>query len=133
MSVDRRLVNMGVFLLILGGIPLAVARAGSRAGRSRRRGSCGAHPDRVGLGLILRRTPFHFVGGLLVAATFGTILGAVLAGGLGSARLAAGAGPSSPTGRSLINGARSGTELPTSRSAHVRQPVGLTGGGLRWG
>ena len=91
MSVDRRLVNMGVFLLILGGIPLAVGQGWLARGTIAQ--AWELWPlilIGVGLGLILRRTPFHFVGGLLVAATFGTILGAVLAGGLGLGTLGCG-------------------------------------------
>lgn len=94
MSIDRRLVNMGVFLLILGGIPLAVGQGWLARGTIAQAWELwpliliGA-----GLGLILRRTPLHFVGGLLVAATFGTILGAVLAGGLGLGTLGCGSGP----------------------------------------
>ena len=83
MSVDRRLVNLAVFLLILGAIPLAVGQGWlARTSISQ---ACELWPlilVGIGLGLILRRTPLHFAGGLLVAATFGTILGALLAGGL---------------------------------------------------
>jgi hypothetical protein len=83
MSVDRRLVNLGIFLLILGAIPLAVSQGWIAR-------ETVAHAWElwplilvgIGIGLILRRTPFHFAGGLLVAATFGTMLGGLLAGGL---------------------------------------------------
>ncbi len=94
MSVDRRLVNMGVFLLILGGIPLAVGQGWLARGTIAQ--AWELWPlilIGIGLGLILRRTPFHFAGGLLVAATFGTILGAVLAGGLSLGTLGCGSGP----------------------------------------
>ena len=84
MSVDRRLLNWGVFLVFLGGIPLAVAQ--------------GWIPSSVvsnawelwpfiligaGVGLILSRTPLRALGGLIVAATIGAILGAMLAVGFG--------------------------------------------------
>lgn len=83
MSVDRRLVNLGVFLLILGAIPLAVSQGWiAREAISHAWDLWPLILIGIGIGLILRRTPFHFVGGLLVAATFGTIFGAVLAGGL---------------------------------------------------
>ncbi len=83
MSVDRRLVNLGVFLLILGAIPLAVSQGWiARETISHAWDLWPLILIGIGIGLILRRTPFHFAGGLLVAATFGTMLGAVLAGGL---------------------------------------------------
>jgi len=83
MSVDRRLANLGIFLLIVGAIPLAVSQGWLARGTV-------SHALElwpliligVGIGLILRRTPLHFAGGLLVAATGGTMLGALLAGGL---------------------------------------------------
>jgi hypothetical protein len=83
MSVDRRLVNLAVFLLILGAIPLAVGQGWlARDSLSQAWELWPLILIGIGLGLILRRTPLHFAGGLVVAATFGTILGALLAGGL---------------------------------------------------
>jgi hypothetical protein len=83
MSVDRRLVNLGVFLLILGAIPLADSQGWiARETISHAWELWPLILVGIGIGLILRRTPFHFVGGLLVAATFGTMFGALLAGGL---------------------------------------------------
>jgi hypothetical protein len=83
MSVDRRLVNLGVFLLILGAIPLAVSQGWiARETISHAWELWPLILIGIGIGLILRRTPFHFVGGLLVAATFGTMFGALLSGGL---------------------------------------------------
>jgi hypothetical protein len=91
MSIDRRLANLGIFLLILGAIPLAVSQGWialetiSRAWELWPLILIG-----IGIGLILRRTPLHFVGGLLVAATFGTMFGALLAGGLNLGALGCG-------------------------------------------
>jgi len=88
MSVDRRLLNWGVFLVLLGGVPLAVAQ--------------GWIPEDVvahawelwpliligaGIGLILSRTPLRALGGIIVAGTFGVILGAMLAVGFGGLSL----------------------------------------------
>ena len=91
MSVDRRLANLGIFLLILGAIPLAVSEGWIA-------GDTVSHAWElwplilvgVGIGLILRRTPLHFAGGLLVAATFGTMLGGLLGGGFGLGTLGCG-------------------------------------------
>ncbi len=84
MSVDRRLLNWGVFLVLVGGVPLAVAQ--------------GWIPSETvanawelwpliligaGIGLILSRTPLRALGGIIVAGTFGVILGAMLAVGFG--------------------------------------------------
>jgi len=91
MSIDRRLANLGIFLLILGAIPLAVSQGWiahetiSRAWELWPLILIG-----IGIGLILRRTPLHFVGGLLVAATFGTMFGSLLAGGLSLGALGCG-------------------------------------------
>jgi hypothetical protein len=83
MSVDRRLVNLGIFLLILGAIPLAVGQGWlARDTVSQAWQLWPLILIGIGLELLLRRTPFHFAGGLLVAATFGTMLGALLAVGL---------------------------------------------------
>ena len=91
MSVDRRLVNLGFFLLILGAIPLAVSQGWiARETVSHAWELWPLILVGVGIGLILRRTPFHFAGGLLVAATFGTMLGGLLAGGFSLGTLGCG-------------------------------------------
>jgi len=91
MSVDRRLVNLGIFLLILGAIPLAVSQGWiARETISHAWELWPLILIGIGIGLILRRTPLHFAGGLLVAATFGTMLGAFLAGGLSLSALGCG-------------------------------------------
>ena len=76
MRLDPRFLNWGVFFILLGGIPLAVDQgwiaADAIAGWWR------YWPlilIGIGVGLLLRRTPVHFLGGLIVAATFGLMLG----------------------------------------------------------
>jgi len=91
MSVDRRLANLGIFLLILGAVPLAVSQGWlARETTSHALELWPLILIGVGIGLILRRTPLHFAGGLLVAATGGTMLGALLAGGLSLGTLGCG-------------------------------------------
>jgi hypothetical protein len=82
MRIRRSFVGWGVFFVIAGAIPLAV-RGGALTA------------DQVvdwwrfwpliligvGLGLILRRTPLDFLGGLLVAAASGLMVGGLLAAG----------------------------------------------------
>lgn len=78
MRIDRNLLNWGVFFILLGGIPLAVQQ--------------GWLPDDlrwwqlwpliligVGVGILLRRTAVAALGGLLIAATVGIMLGGALA------------------------------------------------------
>lgn len=82
MHVNRSLLNWGVFLVLLGAIPIAVRQ--------------GLIPEETvarawtlwplllvaaGVGLLLRRTRLEFVGGLLAAATFGVIGGGLLVSG----------------------------------------------------
>ena len=82
MSVDRRLLNWGVFLVILGLVPLAVTQGWvprdtvARAWELWPLILIGA-----GIGLILSRTPLRALGGIVVAGTFGLMLGALVAVG----------------------------------------------------
>ncbi|MFV2063120.1 MAG: hypothetical protein ACC726_06345 [Chloroflexota bacterium] len=83
MRIDRSLLNWGVFLIALGIVPLAVQQGWADA-------SIAGDLWRlwplilvgVGLGLILRWTPVAWLGGALVAGTFGLIFGALIAGGI---------------------------------------------------
>jgi hypothetical protein len=83
--IDSRFLNWGVFFILLGAIPLAVqANVLDRDLVSR---AWQLWPLLIvggGVGLLLRRTRFEFVGGLIAAATVGVIGGGLLAGsGLG--------------------------------------------------
>lgn len=84
MSVDRRLLNWGIFLVLLGGVPLAVAQGWISADLVEHAWELwplllvGA-----GVGLILSTTPFRALGGIVVSATFGVILGSFIAVGFG--------------------------------------------------
>ncbi len=82
MRLDPRFLNWGVFFILLGAIPLAASQgwiSGDAVDNALR-----FWPlilVGIGVGLLLRRTAFHFVGGLIVAATFGLMFGSLLAGG----------------------------------------------------
>jgi hypothetical protein len=100
--VDSRFLGWGVFFIVLGGVPLAVGQGWidptAIAGWWR------FWPlilIGIGVGMILRRTPAHFVGGLIVAATFGLLFGSLLAGGAHGG-----------LGFGCVSG-RSGTALPS--------------------
>ena len=83
MRINRGLIGLGVFFLLVGAVPLAV-RAGyvteTQVGRI---GSLWPLIlIGIGVGILLARTRLAFLGGLLVAATFGVIVGGVLSGGI---------------------------------------------------
>ena len=83
MHVHRRFLGWGVFFILLGAIPLAVQAGLLTAAQV-------ADWWRfwplilvgIGLGLLLRRTSFEGLGGLVVAATFGVMFGAAASSGL---------------------------------------------------
>ena len=82
MRIDRRLLGWGAFLIIAGAIPLAV-RAGALSADS-----LSGWPSLwplllvgAGLGLILRRTPLHLLGGTISVLTAAVMLGGLLASG----------------------------------------------------
>jgi hypothetical protein len=83
MRLDPRFLNWGVFFILLGGVPLAVSQGWipadvvDRAWRFWPLILIG-----IGLGLLLRRTAFHFLGGLVVAIAFGLMFGSLLSGGV---------------------------------------------------
>ncbi len=84
MSVDRRLLNWGVFLILLGAVPLAVAQGWiPRDVVARAWELWPLILIGIGIGLILRRTPLHALGGIVVAGTCGLMLGALVAVGFG--------------------------------------------------
>jgi hypothetical protein len=82
MHLNRGLLNWGVFLILLGAIPLAV-----RQGLLSEEAVSGAWTlwplllVAAGIGLLLRRTQLEFAGGLISAATLGIIGGGLLATG----------------------------------------------------
>ena len=89
MSTRRRYFGWGVFLVCLGAVPLAVQLGvldpKAAAGLLR------LWPlilIGIGLGLVLRMTPYRAVGGLIAGGVFGLVVGVFLAGGLSSAAFA---------------------------------------------
>lgn len=81
----RGVLGWGVFLILAGAIPLLV-RAGVLS--DSQVGDLWTLWPMIliglGVGLLLSRTRFGFVGGLIVAATFGLIVGGLLSGGMGA-------------------------------------------------
>jgi hypothetical protein len=82
--VDRRFLNWGIFLIILGLVPLLVHEGVIDSGAVRQ--AWRLWPliiVGIGVGIILRRTPAALAGGLIVAATFGLLFGSLFAAGTG--------------------------------------------------
>lgn len=83
MQINRGLLSWGVFLIVAGLIPLAL-RAGWLSA-PQIAGWWNLWPlvlIGIGVGLVLTRTPFEVLGSVLVAGTFGLMLGAALAIGI---------------------------------------------------
>ena len=91
MRVDQRFLGWGVFFIVLGGVPLAVQQG--LIDRELAARAWQLWPLLIvaaGVGLLLRRTPLEFIGGLLASATVAAMLGGVIAvgadfGGIGEA------------------------------------------------
>lgn len=82
MRLNRSLLGWGIFFVLLGGIPLAVRQG--LLSEATIEDAWRLWPLLLiagGIGLLLRRTPFEILGGLLSAAVFGVILGSVIATG----------------------------------------------------
>ncbi len=103
MRVNRSVLGWGVFFIVLGLVPLAVQAGLVDADTVRR--AWQLWPViliGIGLGLVLQRTQAAFVGGLVVAVTFGLMAGGALAAGfgpvvgLGSCGFGSGAGGGDP-------------------------------------
>jgi hypothetical protein len=83
MHIRRGALNWGVFLILAGAVPLAV-RAGYLTDEqvSRLWSLWPLILVGIGVGLILSRTRFDFLGGLVIAATFGLMVGGLFSGGV---------------------------------------------------
>jgi len=102
-SIDRGFLGWGVFLILLGGIPLAVNQGWLDA--SMVEDGWQLWPLIIigfGISLIARRTPVEPLGSVVVAATFGIMLGSVSVAGfrvpaLGGCGIGEGGGTAFPT------------------------------------
>jgi hypothetical protein len=82
MRIDRSRLNWGVFLIVLGAVPLAYHQG--LVAQSTLADAWRLWPlvlVGIGLGLILARTPARFVGGLTVAVILGLVFGSLFAAG----------------------------------------------------
>jgi hypothetical protein len=114
MSVRRGFLNWGIFFVCLGAVPLAVQLGVVDA-------SAAAELFRlwpliligIGLGILLRLTRYHLLGGVVVAGTFGILFGALLAGGVTSAAAVCG-GPVASGPTTNRSGAIDGSSIDLS-------------------
>lgn len=136
MSVDRRLLNWGVFLVLVGGVPLAVHQGWiprdlvARAWELWPLFLVGA-----GIGLILRATPLRPLGGIVVAATAGVIIGATVAVGIGGFSVGAfGCGPAATGAPRLLaqDGTFGGTTATVTLNARCASLEVGTASGSGW-
>jgi hypothetical protein len=83
MRINRGFLGWGVFLVLVGAVPLAVR--GGYLTEEQIPSIVSLWPlilIGIGVGILLARTRFAFAGGLLIAATFGLMVGGWLAGGV---------------------------------------------------
>jgi hypothetical protein len=82
MKIDRGRLNWGVFFIILGAVPLAYHQGVVSASSVQELWRLWPLVlVGLGLGIVLSRTPAFFVGGLVVAATLGLVVGSLFAVG----------------------------------------------------
>lgn len=98
MHVERRLLGWGLFFILVGGIPLAVrANVLSESVVGQWANLWPLLLIAWGIGLLLRSTPLEWVGGALIAITFGVMGGGLLATGASGLPFATGCSGSGPT------------------------------------
>jgi hypothetical protein len=121
--INRRFLDWGVFFIALGAVPLLV-RQGLLSNAT------AAEAWRlwplvivgIGIGILLRRTPAAFAGGLLVAATFGLVLGGLLASGPGLSGLS---GCGDPNAGVATATSQSAGSFVGPASARIRMDCGV--------
>jgi hypothetical protein len=121
MHIRRGFLGWGVFLILAGAVPLAV-RSGylseDQVGRL-----WTLWPlilVGIGVGLILSRTRFDFLGGIIVAATFGLMVGGLLSSGIGTFST----GACGATGGTAAFPSRDGTFAASSGAIDVQTDCG---------
>ena len=121
MHIRRGYLGWGVFLILAGTVPLAV-RSGylteDQVGRL-----WTLWPlilVGIGVGLILSRTRFDFLGGIIVAATFGLMVGGLLSSGIGTFST----GACGQAGGTTAFPSRDGTFASSSGSIDVQTDCG---------
>ncbi len=125
MAIDRRFLNWGIFFIALGGVPLLVRQgliAESTAGEAWRLWPLVIVG--IGVGILLRRTPAAFAGGLVVAATFGLVFGGLLAAGPQLVAVTGCGNPNAGAGSGAVTSNASGT-FGSSATSRIQMDCGV--------
>lgn len=133
MRINRGFLAWGVFLLLVGAVPLAVRAGYLTDDQIRNVGSLWPLIlIGIGVGILLARTRFAFLGGLLVAATFGLIVGGLLAGGVDGIGVSACGPGSGTTAFPTREGPLTGTSASIDINLNCGQVNVSTGSGNSW-
>lgn len=120
MSVRRGFLNWGVFLIALGAVPLAVQLGWiDRAAAAELLRLWPLILIGIGLGLLLRLTPYGAIGGIVVAGTLGILIGTALAGGFPSGAVACSGAPAD-----AVSDTRNGTFGGSTASLNIELTCG---------
>lgn len=131
MRLNSSFLGWGVFLVLAGAIPLAVR--GGLITQDQVRQVGGLWPlilIGIGVGVLLSRTRAGFLGGLIVAATFGVIVGGLLSGGgigIGPCGSDPGTNPIDP-----ISGEFTGTAADVDIDVNCAELSGTAAAGPGW-
>lgn len=116
MRINRGFLGWGVFLILVGAVPLAVR--GGYITEDQIPDVVSLWPlilIGIGIGILFARTRYALVGGLLIAATFGLMAGGLLAGGVEEISLGAcgpgGATAAFPAHEGALTGASASVDL----------------------
>ena len=133
MHIRRGYLGWGVFLILTGAIPLLV-RSGylSQEQVDRLWSLWPLILIGIGIGLILSRTRFDFIGGLIVAATFGLMLGGLLSQGIDTISGGACGGDTSGTAFASQDGSFSGSSATVDLELDCGTLAVGVGGGTAW-
>lgn len=116
MRINRGFLAWGVFLLLVGAVPLALRAGYLTDDQIRNVGSLWPLIlIGIGVGILLARTRLAFLGGLLVAATFGLIVGGLLSGGIEGFGVSA----CGPGGQTTAFATRQGPFVETSAAVEL--------------
>ena len=132
MRIRRGYLGWGVFLILTGAVPLLVRSGYLSADQV----------DRlwtlwpliligIGVGLILSRTRFDFIGGLVVAATLGLMLGGLLSQGIGTFTTGS-CGSEGATAFAAKDGTLSGSNAEVDLELDCGTAAVTVGGGTTW-
>jgi hypothetical protein len=121
MRINRGFLGWGVFLVLVGAVPLAV-RAGY-VSEDQVPNVVNLWPlilVGIGIGILLARTQFGFLGGLVIAVTLGLMVGSALATGVGWVRV----GGCGPDGETVAFPTRDGSLTATAGAVDLRLNCG---------